>query len=158
MGTAPAAFHWGCSSGPPSMALGQWLRLCTRHSIHASTGPEICMPLHHSLSHTCKTIQMHKQHRSDTESSAMGSLNTLCTLGIFLPPPKESFQSLYTVAFSMFFFSFCFLKHDLRLLLKHRNTEQLKTSTNFAFPSDLFTASSKNLLAHFGCLKRKEKK
>lgn len=86
----------------------------------------------------------------------MESLNALCTLGDPPASPKESFQSLYTVAFSMFFV--LFLKHVFRLLLKHRNTEQLKTSTSFAFLSDLFTASSKNPLAHFGCLKGKIKR
>lgn len=140
------------------MALGQWLCLCSRHRIHVSMGPEICMTLHHPLSHTCKTIQMHEQHRSDTESLYNGISQHPVHPGDPPASPKESLQSLYTVAFSMFFFSFCFLKHVLRLLLKHRNTEQLKTSTSFAFPSDLFTASSKNPLAHFGCLKRKEKK
>lgn len=89
----------------------------------------------------------------------MGSPNALHTLeDPPAPPPKESFQSLYTVAFSIFFFFFFFLKHVLRLLLKHRNTEQLKTSTSFAFLSDLFTASSQNPLTQFGCLKGKKKK
>lgn len=90
----------------------------------------------------------------------MGSPNALHTLEDppAPPPPKESFQSLYTVAFSIFFFFFFFLKHVLRLLLKHRNTEQLKTSTSFAFLSDLFTASSQNPLTQFGCLKGKKKK
>lgn len=80
MSTAPAAFSISLGlqlwppppSLPPQMALGQWLCLCTWHSIHVSTGPEICMTLHHPLSHICKTIQMREQHRSDTESLCNG--------------------------------------------------------------------------------------
>lgn len=73
------------------------------------------------------------------------------------PPPRKAFNPR-TLLPSAFFFFFFFLKHVLRLLLKHRNTEQLKTSTSFAFLSDLFTASSQNPLTQFGCLKGKKKK
>lgn len=74
------------------------------------------------------------------------------------PPPRKAFNPCTLLPSAFFFFFFFFLKHVLRLLLKHRNTEQLKTSTSFAFLSDLFTASSQNPLTQFGCLKGKKKK
>lgn len=74
------------------------------------------------------------------------------------PPPRKAFNPCTLLPSAFFFSFFFFLKHVLRLLLKHRNTEQLKTSTSFAFLSDLFTASSQNPLTQFGCLKGKKKK
>lgn len=137
---------------PPAMALDQWLCLCTQHSVHVSMGPDFCMTLRHPPSHTCKTIQMREQHRSD-RVILQWDLSTSCTLwGTPCLPQGETSILVHCLACSFL----SFLKHVLRLLLKHRNTEQLKTSTNFAFPSDLFTASSKDPLAHFGCLKRKD--
>lgn len=89
----------------------------------------------------------------------MGSPNALHTLeDPPAPPPQGKLSILVHCCLQHFFFFFFFLKHVLRLLLKHRNTEQLKTSTSFAFLSDLFTASSQNPLTQFGCLKGKKKK
>lgn len=80
--TAPAAFHWGyslvASPCPCPQALGQWLCLCTRHSIHVSTGPEICMTLHHPSPHTCITIPIGEQQRSD-RVTLQWDLSTPCT-------------------------------------------------------------------------------
>lgn len=78
--------------------------------------------------------------------------------GSSCPPPQGKLSILVHCCLQHFFSFFFFLKHVLRLLLKHRNTEQLKTSTSFAFLSDLFTASSQNPLTQFGCLKGKKKK
>lgn len=89
----------------------------------------------------------------------MGSPNALHTLeDPPAPPPQGKLSILVHCCLQHFFSFFFFLKHVLRLLLKHRNTEQLKTSTSFAFLSDLFTASSQNPLTQFGCLKGKKKK
>lgn len=89
----------------------------------------------------------------------MGSPNALHTLeDPPAPPPQGKLSILVHCCLQHFFSFFFFLKHVLRLLLKHRNTEQLKTSTSFAFLSDLFTASSQNPLTQFGCLKGKKKR
>lgn len=112
MSTIPAVFHRGCrgySSVPPAFPHGPWSAVMFVY-LAEYPGLEICMTLHHPLlSHTCKTIQMCEQHRSDSYST-MGSLNTLFTLGILLSPPRKDCNPCTLLPLACFFFFFLFFK------------------------------------------------
>ena len=60
----------------------------------------------------------------------MGSLNALCTLGDPPASPEESFQSLYTVAFSMFF-CFCSFKTCFEASIKTQKYRTIKNQHKF---------------------------
>lgn len=113
-----AALPWSSNSQVPggcsgSVSLGPQLYLPDRpqslaaamYSAQHPQGPRICVKPY--TSHM-QTVQTREHHRFDTESLYNGisqcPVHTGGTLGGPAAIPQESFQSLYTVAFSMFFF------------------------------------------------------